>query len=435
MKGFRFNIDRCVACHACITACQLENAPEVPYRTVFKDSVLDYPGLPVHNISMACNHCEDAPCMEGCPVNAYFRHEESGAILIHEDRCIGCNYCVWNCPYDAPQYNSVSRTMQKCNLCKERIDIGIDPACTTACPTGALSFTEIVDRDTNESLIGTTGIGASLIFEGEKASGPRIIPEPEIRISNKEKTIKQVNNHTGEWSLMVFSFLSSLLVAINISDRFGLLGIPPLVYFTLCCITLIMPFFHLKRPLRAWRSLAGVFRSPLSTEILFLLLFLASSLAGYIFDPGFFWIISFISGLLLLIAIDNIYSFSDREIRYHPGQVFLIALIISSFLLGEILPFIFIVLIKIAALGYKTFAGGKFKSKGIIFLIVLITIYAFCLLALIIGGSLFLAAIPVLVLTELSLRIVYYRDFKPVSLIEKFYKINIEEYEKEPYIQ
>jgi anaerobic dimethyl sulfoxide reductase subunit B (iron-sulfur subunit) len=132
--GFNFNIDKCVACHACVVGCSLENAFDIPWRRVFNDMVDIYPGLPVHNISMACNHCEEALCMIGCPANAYFRDDSTGAIRIIADRCIGCNYCYWNCPYDAPQFGAEENaTMQKCNLCLDRLAENKQPICVDAC--------------------------------------------------------------------------------------------------------------------------------------------------------------------------------------------------------------------------------------------------------------------------------------------------------------
>lgn len=431
MKGFRYNIDRCVACHACIAACQLENGSEMPWRTVLSESNTDYPGLPVHNISMACNHCEDAPCMEGCPVNAYYRHDDTGAVLINADRCIGCNYCVWNCPYDAPQYNSKNRTIEKCNLCFERVSQGIDPACVSACPTGALSFTEIQDKEKSISLIGDSGAGPSLIFEGKHRQGPVVITTQKYPDNQVSKKNKDSVNSFSEWSLILFSFLSALLFSINVSDRFGLLGIPSYAYFALCALTLVLPFFHLKSPFRAWRSLAGAFRSPLSTEILFLLLFIGSSASSYISDATILWTVSFIAGILLLIAIDNIYSFSDNNIRYHPGQVFIIALLITSFLIGEFVPFLFMVVIRLAAFIYRIIKYKDKKRGYIIFTAIYTIFYVYCIIALFAGHRVFQITIPLLILSELIIRYLYYYDFKPISLLTQFYNNNINEYEKE----
>ena len=69
--------------------------------------------FPVINLSLACNHCESAVCMEGCPASAYSRETLTGAILLDEKKCIGCRYCQWNCPYDAPKFNSENQDNRK----------------------------------------------------------------------------------------------------------------------------------------------------------------------------------------------------------------------------------------------------------------------------------------------------------------------------------
>ena len=62
------------------------------------------PLLSVINISIACNHCEKPSCLEGCPAKAY-TVDSTGAVIHHQERCMGCRYCTWRCPYDAPKIN------------------------------------------------------------------------------------------------------------------------------------------------------------------------------------------------------------------------------------------------------------------------------------------------------------------------------------------
>jgi anaerobic dimethyl sulfoxide reductase subunit B (iron-sulfur subunit) len=102
-KGFIFNHDLCVRCQACSAACILENGWNVKPRTVYQVNPDTLLSIPVINISMACNHCEKPACLEGCPAGAFYREESSGAILINGLKCLGCNYCICNCPYDSPK--------------------------------------------------------------------------------------------------------------------------------------------------------------------------------------------------------------------------------------------------------------------------------------------------------------------------------------------
>jgi anaerobic dimethyl sulfoxide reductase subunit B len=66
-----------------------------------------------YNISMACNHCERAACVEVCPTGA-MHDRGDGIVLVDAARCIGCRYCEWACPYGAPQYDAAAGCMTKC---------------------------------------------------------------------------------------------------------------------------------------------------------------------------------------------------------------------------------------------------------------------------------------------------------------------------------
>jgi Fe-S-cluster-containing dehydrogenase component len=99
----------------------------------------------VVHLSMACNHCEKPVCLEGCPAGSYSREPVTGGIIADENKCIGCSYCEWNCPYEALKINLRKGIIEKCNLCYGRLSEGLEPACTSACPTGALCYGTIPD--------------------------------------------------------------------------------------------------------------------------------------------------------------------------------------------------------------------------------------------------------------------------------------------------
>jgi Fe-S-cluster-containing dehydrogenase component/DMSO reductase anchor subunit len=433
--GFNFNIDKCVACHACVVGCSLENAFDIPWRRVFNDMVDIYPGLPVHNISMACNHCEEALCMIGCPANAYFRDDSTGAIRIIADRCIGCNYCYWNCPYDAPQYNERKKEIEKCNLCHDRLINNLDPACTTACPTGALLFSELdMIPDSVVNIFPDSGLKPGIRIQSQKvnpAPGPIIIPPVdnniEIDINQKERKI----NPYGEWSLILFSFLSVLIFSFNISNWFGTVRLGITEFTAALVITLAIPLIHLGKPARSWRALSGILRSPLSNEIAALLLFVASSAVSYIFNIREVWVVSFIAGLILLISIDSVYTFSDRRFvfRIHPGQAFLSGLLISSFFLSEPLPFIFVAVIKVL-LSFNFIMRTGEKKIYSVFILIQAIILAY-LSATIYGIlSLDILSIILLLVSEFISRVYYYIHFRPSSLTLEYFENNLKNYEK-----
>jgi anaerobic dimethyl sulfoxide reductase subunit B len=77
-----------------------------------------------------------------CPVKAIWRRAEDGTVQIDRAKCVGCRQCAAFCPYQAPQWNSRTMKMEKCTMCFDRIESGLEPACSTICPTGALQFGE-----------------------------------------------------------------------------------------------------------------------------------------------------------------------------------------------------------------------------------------------------------------------------------------------------
>jgi DMSO reductase iron-sulfur subunit len=145
--GFHFNADNCIACHACESACSEKNnlPPHLAFRKVGYIEGGSYPDVVRLNISMACNHCEDPVCLKACPTRAYTKYAEYGAVLQDPNICFGCGYCTWVCPYNAPQLDPVNGQVEKCNMCVDRLEQGLKPACVAACLGNALDFGVIED--------------------------------------------------------------------------------------------------------------------------------------------------------------------------------------------------------------------------------------------------------------------------------------------------
>ncbi len=150
-----FNLDRCIGCESCVLACKQEHntLPGIQYRRLHIVNPELYPEFPTYRISIACNHCEDPACLKGCPVNAY--RKRNGIVIHHPNECIGCRYCLWVCPYDAPQYSKQKRKVEKCDLCEERLIRGLEPACVSACPTQALELVEHLDSSIQGNVLTT----------------------------------------------------------------------------------------------------------------------------------------------------------------------------------------------------------------------------------------------------------------------------------------
>ena len=140
--AFLFDPNRCTGCAACSLACSTENGLEWgrSWRQIVPFNPERLPGVPSFHLSLACNHCAEAPCVAHCPTRAMTRDPRTGAVVVDEARCIGCRYCAWVCPYDAPRFDEGRGVMTKCTLCNHRLLEGRGPACVVACPTDALGY-------------------------------------------------------------------------------------------------------------------------------------------------------------------------------------------------------------------------------------------------------------------------------------------------------
>lgn len=86
---------------------------------------------------MSCMHCVDAPCIQACPKSALYK-DATGTTMVDKDRCIGCRFCLWVCPYGAPRYNEAGKT-ELCDLCSQRYRDGKKKtACEAVCVAGAI---------------------------------------------------------------------------------------------------------------------------------------------------------------------------------------------------------------------------------------------------------------------------------------------------------
>ncbi len=417
--GFIFNSNRCVNCGSCAAACVVENGWEVRPRNIITHNSEAAPLMPLFNISMACNHCETPACLEGCPASAYYREPSTGAVLIDDSRCIGCRYCLWNCPYDAPKTDPRTKVIGKCNMCFNLVRQNLNPACATSCPTGALSYGELPEKTEKlPAWFPEKNLKPSVYFSGLPSEEPLKI-EPQDIFSN-ELNPEPVSDRsiTHDWSLIVFTFLATLSTAIIVSSllrgEFADARLPVL----LIVISGIVSLLHLGKPSRAWRAVINIRKSPLSREIAFFILFSLFSFSGFILESPILFIAASISGIMLLLIIDSVYIFSDRRISLflNSGQTILSMLIIASFL-GDFLPaFIFAAGVKLILTSYCLFhdkkTGLKFKLRYLrIAILVIVMIFMG-------SGSIIRepGLIAVFLTGELLDRILFYLDFDPVNI-------------------
>ena len=136
------DLERCIGCKSCEAACKAEhglgpgeNRNRVIWLGDTQAPLLDF-------LTLSCQHCERPACLRACPVapKAIMKDPETGVVSINEDRCTGCGECVVACPYGAMGYDPIDHHALKCDLCHDRREVGLKPACATVCPGSAITF-------------------------------------------------------------------------------------------------------------------------------------------------------------------------------------------------------------------------------------------------------------------------------------------------------
>ena len=146
--GWFIDTRRCFGCHGCEVSCKSEN--DVPLgnfiRQTFYQDEGEYPKVSRMFLPMACQHCEDAPCIKACPCGALHK-ESGGTVAIDYNTCCGHGTCVDVCPYGAIYMDPVAKQAVKCHNCYHRTELGMEPACVPTCPSEALHFGDLNDPE------------------------------------------------------------------------------------------------------------------------------------------------------------------------------------------------------------------------------------------------------------------------------------------------
>lgn len=163
--GMIIDVEKCIGCGNCVRGCEAENdVPKGYFRTWveryqvtgadYEHPKVDSPNgahdgfPPLQNkdvksffVPKLCNHCEDSPCVQVCPVGATFCSPD-GVVLVDQQYCLGCRYCVQACPYGC-RFVAERQVAEKCTLCYHRITKGLTTACCESCPTGARKLVDL----------------------------------------------------------------------------------------------------------------------------------------------------------------------------------------------------------------------------------------------------------------------------------------------------
>jgi len=308
--GFFFTADNCIGCHACEAACseKNENPAHLAFRSVGYVEGGSYPAYQRMNISMACNHCDDPVCLKGCPTGAYTKHAEYGAVLQDPETCFGCGYCTWVCPYNAPQLDPVKKQVSKCNMCVDRLEVGLKPACVSACLGNALDFGVIENTPENREQAKTQIPGfpdPSITHPNIRFQQTKTLPENMTRTDSMP--VKYHKDEQGEYKpvvdpkkgrakhwnlarlnsrenpLVIFTLLMQAVMGVftlfYVAKLFNfapLLAVADGVAYAplmIVCLVIgglgnVMSAMHLGKPKRFYRGFNNLRHSPMGREIL-----------------------------------------------------------------------------------------------------------------------------------------------------------------------
>lgn len=315
--GFHFTADNCIGCHACESACSEKNdlPAHLAFRSVGYVEGGTFPDYTRMNISMACNHCDDPVCLKGCPTRAYTKHPEYGAVIQDPDICFGCGYCTWVCPYNAPQLDPVKGQVEKCNMCVDRLEEGLKPACVSACVGNALDFGVIENMPDQREQIDSRIPGfpdpeitkPNIRFQQIKNMPKELTRTDDMPLKYKKddslgyyKTVvDQKKGKTKHWNLSRLSSKENPLVIFTLSVQcaLGLFAVLTLgswlgfdsiekirssdfyllavvASLALTALGLLMSTSHIGKPMRFYRGFNNLRHSPVAREGLGILLFM-----------------------------------------------------------------------------------------------------------------------------------------------------------------
>lgn len=183
--GMVIDTKACIGCNTCAVKCkQANNVPNgILWNRILTNggegvdcAEGEYPNCSISHRPLACQHCADPACVRACPVAATYKDSETGIVRQDTSRCIGCRICMAACPYtgvrsfnwEEPQHyygltlgeadadEHVMHTVEKCVLCHNRVERGLEPACIEVCPGRARFFGDLDDPSSEVSKLVAT---------------------------------------------------------------------------------------------------------------------------------------------------------------------------------------------------------------------------------------------------------------------------------------
>ena len=398
-KSFLFDLNRCTGCGACMIACSIEAAnkkdhskpsqiksfsgvqeavfqksplvvenEQINWRQVYTFNETRHPEIPLFNLSMACNHCGLPACLKSCPAAAITKDPETGAVIVDQERCLGCKYCTWACPYDAPRYNPSTGVIEKCDFCIERLKKDEAPACVCSCPTNALRLGDFDPDAGPQKIAGFTNAGLQPAIHFKELRPQQQVPESTApppaeaveRLFESSQNIPQPKiTLKSEWALLSFTSIAFILVALLTASVIIPLALDPFVFLGIGVVGMVLSTVHLGRKSRALYAVRNFATSWLSREIVLFPAFLGISFIYLQFLPDLSvvgWAAVFI-GFFSLFAVDRIYQVAMQvtPLNFHSAHTLFNGLFLTGVLIGNIFLFSIPGLIKLFLYLYRKF--------------------------------------------------------------------------------
>ena len=348
--AFEVDLDKCSGCKACVAACHSLNGLEddESWRSVGLLVSQEQERSFQQSVTTACHHCVDPACLNGCPVKAYEKNPLTGIVHHLDDQCIGCQYCVFKCPYEVPRYSARLGIVRKCDMCSGRLEAGEAPACVQSCPNQAIRITKVSVaevRARNEFLPASPA--PSYTLPTTTFHSARGLPE-NLSAADGEHIRPAEAHWPLVWMLALTQAGAGLFWCESWRRLAGLAGDGAALRVAAVGTAFVIGgmaigVMHLGRPLQAWRAFIGVGRSWLSREIVMfgafascVLLVLACEVLPLSFPglplPAPPWHIGSVAGALAVLASVMVYHDTPREFwsgRRSGAQFFGSALILG----------------------------------------------------------------------------------------------------------
>jgi len=427
--GFTLDLNRCTGCRACELACSTENDLGFgrSWRRIETFNTDRDPRAPHHHLSIACNHCENAPCITACPARAITRDDAIGVVTLNTDRCMGCGYCAWVCPFEAPTYDDKTGLMGKCTLCPDRTAQGDRPACVEACPTDALGLGDLDSPGLTASAPGfpETTAEPSMRFKPLRAGAEPLETTWTVDAEVLAAFDAARQPHTvggdlrAEWPLLVFTLAAAALVALQTTVVIGV-AVPFLPLALAAAAAAGISTLHLGRPERAWRAMRGFGSSWLSREIVIYGAFVGL-LGLQVVMPNTAGVAetAALVGWLALVAVDRVYDpvRCPRSMPAHSADVLGMAALLTAVLLGQLLVVLVIASIRLLLFGLRqTALRPRFQQWwGRTAIRVLPPAIGLALMA--VGGNVW-TSLVLISLGEIADRVLFYLELQPTTISE-----------------